>query len=411
MPRAIAPDQLAEVLPPGGLTLVSGCSADSTVLLDAVEAAGEALGAMTFSGIFVGGLNRRTWRAGLDSRVLSFFLTPELRAERERVEFLPLCYEDLIAELRRRRPAAMLLMCAPPDASGMCSFGTEVGVLADFWREVPVRIAHINPLMPRTAGDSGIPYDALTAVIDHAQPLAAMESGRDDPVADAIAGHIAPLVPNGATLQTGLGKVPDAAMRALTGHRDLRAHTGLLGEGLLDLVHSPAMADGPSAVVGVAIGDEAFYGRLDHPRLDFRPASVTHDPDVLRAIPDFITINSALEVDLFGQVYSELTPKGLMSGPGGASDYARGARGHGVRIIALPASAARGAVSRIVPAGTPAGPVSLGRMDVDVIVTEHGAADLRGLGHDARAQALIAIAAPDHRDSLADGWDAFARRL
>ncbi len=122
-----------------------------------------------------------------------------------------------------------------------------------------------------------------------------------------------------------------------------------------------------------------------------------------------LTINSALEVDLYGQAYAELTPRGWMSGPGGASDYARGARANGLRIVALPASA-KGS-SRIVQPAHALGPVSLGRMDIDIVATEHGAADLRGLSHDARAAALIAVAAPEHRDALALGWAELTTRF
>ena len=411
MPQRIETDELAAVLPPGGLTLVSACSADSALLADAVAQAGDALGAMTFAGIFVPGLNRRTWRAGSASRVLTFFQTPELRAEAERVTFLPLCYQDIAAQLRARRPDAVLFMCSPPDTNGRCSFGTEVSFVADLWREAPVRIAHVNPAMPSTPGDPGIPSDEITAVIEAEQPLLGSDASGEDAAAAIIARHVASFVPDGATLQTGLGKVPDAVLRALGDRRGLSAHTGLMGDGLLDLIDAGAIEREGAATVGVAIGSERLYRSLDHPALQFRPASVTHAPEVLARIPDLVSINSAVEVDLFGQAYAELQPRGLMSGPGGASDYARGARGHGLRIVALPADAARGTVSRVVPAGQGAGPVSLGRMDVDVVVTEHGAADLRGLDHDGRAQALIAVASPDHRDLLAAHWSDYSKRL
>ncbi len=412
LPTRIDSADLASVLPPDGLTLVSSCSAESAVLHDAAMAAGNTLGAMTFSGVFVAGFNRRTWLANRDCRVLTFFMTPELKAAGDAVEFLPLCYQDILALLRGRRPAAALFMCSPPDAQGNCSFGTEVAFIADLWREIPVRIAHINPQMPRTPGDSGIPFTELTAYIEADESLLANDGGGDDPVAEAIAANIVPFVTDGATLQTGLGKVPDAVMRALTGRRDLRVHTGLMGDGLLDLVESGAMAEGPSAVVGVAIGSARLYSGLQHPAFQFRPVSVTHGPEQLAAVTNLITINSAIEVDLFGQAYAELTPKGLMSGPGGASDFARGARvGGGIRIVALPASAGRGSISRIVAPGDGAGPVSLGRMDIDVIVTEHGAADLRGLTYAARAGALIAIAAPDHRPALSAAWAEYSTRL
>lgn len=411
VPRRIEPGELVDVLPPGGLTLVSACSAESTPLADAVAAAGDALGAMTFSGIFVGGVNRRTWLAGTETRVLTFFLTPELRAAGDRVEFLPLCYQDILAELRRRRPRAAMFMCSPPDNMGQCSFGTEVAFIAELWREIPTRIAHINPAMPRTPGDPGIPFAELTAYVEGDQVLPGMAAAAPDPVADAIAGHMARYVNGGATLQTGLGKIPNAILSSLADRRDLKLHSGLIGDGVLALLDSGALERPGAATVGVAIGSERLYEMLDHPAFQFRPVSVTHDAAILSAIDDLVTINSAVEVDLFGQVYAELTPRGLMSGPGGASDFARGARGHGVRIVALPAQAARGTVSRIVSPGTAAGPVSLGRMDVDVVVTEHGSADLRHLGHVARAEALMGIAAPEHRGALAAQWADYARRL
>lgn len=410
MPAIIDGTALADMLPAGRLTLVSGASAESDVLADAVEAAGDRLGATSFSGVFVGGLNRRTWRAGSRSRILTFFATPVMRAGDERIDFLPLCYQDILSELRRRKPAAALVQCAPPDAQGNCSLGSEVSFIADLWREIPVRIAHINAAMPRTSGDPGIPYAELTAVIEADAPLKSMERIEGDGVSEQISNHVASLIEDGATLQTGLGKIPDAIMRTLTGRRGLRVHSGLIGEAMLDLVESGAMADGVSVTVGCGIGSADFYRRLVHPSIAFRPVSVTHGSHVLGAIKGLVAINSALEVDLFGQAYAELTPRGLASGPGGASDFARGARtGGGLRIIALPASAH--GQSRIVAAGQGTGPVSLGRMDTDIVVTEHGVADLRGKGHEARADALIAIAAPEFRSSLAAAWEDYAGRF
>ena len=403
-PRRIDRHELASVLPAGGLTLVSGCSAESLLLADMVTTAGVSLGDMTFCGVFVGGLNRLTWRGGPDSRVLTFFQTPELRAEGHRVDFLPLCYQDALVELRRRKPAAALCMCAPPDADGNCSFGAEVSFIADLWREIPIRIAHINPLMPRTAGDPGIPLDQLTAFIDADRPLLALAANPATTVTENIAAHIAPFVRDGDTLQTGLGRVPDAVARRLTDRKHLRVHSGLLGDGLMDLVESGAVV---RAIVGTAIGTAALYPRLSHPALEFRPVSITHGPRRLAAIDRLVTINSALAVDLFGQAYSEMSEQGLMSGPGGASDYSRSARaGSGTRIVALPATTS--SASRIVAPGQGPGPVSLSRFDIDVVVTEHGAADLRGLGHAERASALIAIADPTYRHALGNAWAAYA---
>ncbi len=297
-------------------------------------------------------------------------------------------------------------MCTPPDENGNCSFGPAVDFLAEIWSRIPVRIAHINPLMPCTSGNPGIPFSEITAFVEGDQAFDTEADTREDPVANAIAAHIAPFISDGACLQMGVGKVPGAVLRALTERRNLRVHSGLIVDEVVDLLEAGALAEGTSVVAGVAMGSKRLYDAIGGPTFEFRPVSVTHSASVIAAIPNFISINSALEVDLFGQVYSELGPKGLMSGPGGASDYARAARlsPGGLRIIALAASAAKGTISRIVAAGQCAGPVSLGRFDVDIVVTEHGAADVRGLGYDARAAALIALAPPDHRDRLRESW-------
>jgi hypothetical protein len=398
-------------LPAGGLTLVSSCSAESDLLAREVASAGDALGEMDFSGIFVPGLNKLDWTAGRQSRVTTLFLTPQLRRQPQRTRFLPLCYQDILAYYRQGPSRAALFMCAPPDEDGLCSFGTEVAFIAALWPEVPVRIAHINPLMPRTPGDRGIPFSELTGYFEAAQPLRGMAGAPTEPVHAAIAAYVASLIPDGATLQTGLGKMPDAVLMALGGHRDLRLHSGLVGDGALALVRSGAMAPGASALAGVAIGSEALYAGLSDPHFQFRPVTVTHDPARLAAIARLVTLNSAMAVDLYGQVYAEASSQGFQSGSGGASDFARAARlsPGGLRIIALPASA--GPISRIVAPGQGDGPVSLSRFDVDIIVTEHGIADLRFKDYPARAAALVSIAAPEHRDALAAAWHEAAAHL
>jgi Acetyl-CoA hydrolase/transferase C-terminal domain len=410
-PRLLRPGDLPAVLPPDGLTLVSSCSAHSDLLAGEVAAAGAALGAINCSGVFVPGLNRATWQAGPASRVTTFFLTEELKRERQRTRFLPLCYEDIVRFYRRERPQAALFMCSPPDANGQCSFGSEVAFIAALWREIPVRIAHINPLMPRTPGDPGIPFAALSGWYEGEQPLLATPVATPDAASLAIANYVASLVPDGATLQTGLGKIPDAVLAALSSHRGLRMHSGLVGDGALALIAGKALAEGPSALVGVAIGSASLYASLDHEHFQFRPVTMTHSAEVLAAIDTLVTINSAMEVDLFGQVFAESSARGFQSGPGGASDYARAGRrsAGGLRIIALPATA-KGA-SRLVAPGRGHGPVSLSRFDVDCVVTENGIADLRGKSWAQRALALITVAAPDHRDALTMAWREIARDL
>lgn len=393
--RAIA------ALPPNARVLVQGGASESLALAEAFERAGRR--DLAFTGVFFPGVNRQTYGAAGGARVTTFFMTPELKAAGPNVEFLPLSYTDIGAYLRAARFDACVSMLTPPDQHGMCSFGPAVDFLAELWPQIPIRIAHINANLPRT--NAGAPFDVLSHAIESPTPLWQAPPERDDQVTQSIAQHFSELVPDGATLQAGIGKLPGACLCALAGKRGLRVHSGLVGDWVIDLMEAGALADAP-VVTGLALGTDRLYAALNAPRFVFKPASHTHAPLVMSSLANFITLNSALEVDLLGQVHAEVGVEGIASGPGGALDFARGAKlAGGVRVIALPASAAKGAVSRIVAAGR--GPVSLSRFDSDIIITEFGAADMRGLGHDSRAEALIAIADPNHRESLRAAWGAY----
>ena len=414
MPDRIMNEDLASVLPAGGLTYVSSCAAESDILHRAVQQAGEALGGMTFTGVFLPGLNRLNWLPNDRARVETFFMTPQLRAAGERVSFLPLSYTSILDRFQVSPPDAAMMMVSPPDEDGYCSLGVEIHFLGDIWPDIPVKIAHVNPSMPRPRGHRGVKYEELTAVIEAQRPILTNPDPEPDSAARAMATHVAQFIGDGATIQVGVGKAPAAILRAVTDRRKLRLHTGLIGDGLLALQASGALDETPdSSICGIVIGSSALYDALDRPNLSFQPVSVTHGVRRIAACRNFVAINSAMEVDLFGQAHAELSPTGLMSGPGGASDFARGAKlGGGLRIVTLAATAGRdGAISRIVAPGAGAGPVSLGRMDIDIVATEHGAADLRDLGHEARAQALIGVAAPQHREALERAWRDVAARF
>jgi acyl-CoA hydrolase len=409
-PRRIGPGDLGDVLPPGGLTWLQACSAESKLLRQGLTEAGDRLGAMTFTGIFVPGLNRIDYAVTGERRVTTFFMTPELKHAGDRVEFLPLCYRDILRHLRSLRIDAALFMVSPPDGEGNCSFGPVVDFLAELWPRIPIRIAHVNPCLPRTHGHPGIPYSQLTAVVEGEEDLATAPSGRDE-ASDRIGQAIAPLVADRATIQAGLGRIPEAVMSNLTDRRGLAVHSGLIGDATLELLQAGALRAQAPVTAGVAIGSRRLYDALGDEAFSFRPVSHTHSLAVLASIDRLITINSALEVDLFGQAFAELTPNGFMSGPGGASDFAAGARSiGGLRILALPATARKGQISRIVGPGAGSGPVSLSRFDIDLVATEHGIADLRGKSHDGRAEALMSVAAPQWRGELADRWRDWSRQ-
>lgn len=411
-PRIIRPDQLAEVLPPGGLTWLQACSAESALLRDGIVAAGNRLGPMTFTGIFVPGLNRLDYLVQDGRRASTFFLTPELRRRPDATEFLPFNYREIIRHLYSTPISAALLMVSPPDENGLCGVGPVADFVPDFWKSIPVRIAHVNPRLPRTKGYVGIPWDELTAVVEGEQDLLTSQTGAPDMVTEAIGRHVAPIVPDGATIQAGLGRVPDAALRGLAGHSNLKVHSGLIGDAVIDLIEAGAVAPGPSITTGVAIGTSRLYDAIASDSFRFRPALFTHAPKVIATLDRFVTINSAVEIDLLGNGFAEHQAGGLMSGPGGASDFASGAcANHGTRIIVMPSTAEGGRTSRIVPPGSSAGPVSLNRFDIDYVVTEHGAADLQLKSHQARAEALVAVAEPAHRPMLEDEWSRWIDRF
>ena len=411
-PRRLDLDDLASVLPRNGRVLVGGCSGESLVLAQALMGAGPRLGALTFTGIFIPGVNKQTYLANPECRVETFFLTPELKAAGGNVKFLPLCYTDILARLREIPLDAAIFMATPPDAEGLCGFGPVADFLVEVWERIPIRIAHINPRLPRVASSHAIPFDALTAYVEADQELLSFAEGPPDDVSSQIGEHVARFIPDGSTIQVGLGKIANATLLALRGRRGLRLHSGLIPEGVVDLEDAGALAPGLSVNGGVAIGSRRLYDRVGGAVYRFDGVCTSHDPRSTSKLERAVGINSALEVDLFGQAYAEFGPSGLMSGPGGACDFARGIWvAGGLRIVALSASAARGKISRIIAPGTSPGPVSLGRMDTDIVVTEYGAADLRGLDHEGRALALIKIAPPDHRERLREAWSALSSKF
>ena len=262
-------------------------------------------------------------------------------------------------------------------------------------RKVPVRV--------QTA--------ALKALIDSALPE--YRTDTDEPTR-AIARHIAALVEDGSTLQMGLGKVPTALAGALRNHRRLRLFSGMLSDGMRELAEAGALDLDFAHTACVVAGSRDLYAwATGFAPLRVLGCEVTHDARTLLAQHRFVAVNSALEVDLFGQCNLEHAEGQAVSGAGGAPDFARAARlaAKGSSIVALNATYQRGTASRIVPCLGELSISSLSRIDVDLVVTEFGVADLRGASVHQRAQALIGIAAPAFRPALQETWDTFAQRL
>jgi acetyl-CoA hydrolase len=302
----------------------------------------------------------------------------------------------------------VLCQLSSSDADGRHSFGLIADYLPAAIAAARVTIAEINPNVPYTFGPTVDASDDRLITVDDNRPLPEVKRRIPSQEERAIAAQVAALVPDGATIQFGVGGAPDAVVAALGDKRELGIHTGLLGDAVLDLVEAGAITntrkpvDVGRTVTGAIVGTERLY-RWAHsnPGLVMRPVSYTHNSRVLSAFDTFYAINAALEVDLSGQINAEMLNGTYVGAVGGQGAFARAgaAATHGRSIIALPSTAADGAISRIVGRLGDA-ITSTPRSDADLVVTEHGVADLRGATLRQRAERLIAIAAPAHRDAL-----------
>jgi acyl-CoA hydrolase len=297
-----------------------------------------------------------------------------------------------------------LLQVSPPDSDGMCSLGIGVEYVADALLYTKVLIAEINQQMPATTGSDRLHLSRFAAVIHTDRPLTQASSRAPDAVECSIAARVASLIEDGDTLQMGVGSLPNAVLDALTGHVDLGFHSGMITDGIMPLIDKGVMTgarkeiDRGLVVTGAALGTTALYDRLGELPIEFRPASYTHSPAVLSSLRSLVSINSAIEVDLLGQVGAEIRRGVHIGAVGGQVDFSRAASLTGARsIIALRSTS--GGESTINPT-LRGGVVTTARVDVDAVVTEFGIAMLTGCTVPERARALIGVAAPEYREAL-----------
>jgi acyl-CoA hydrolase len=297
-----------------------------------------------------------------------------------------------------------LVQVSAPDAAGMVSLGIGVEYVADALPHARTLIAEVNHRMPRTAGAPLLSLSDFAATVETDRPLREAPAREPDAVDRAIGTLVAGLVNDGDTLQVGVGALPNAILAALSGHTDLGVHTGMITDGVLDLVEAGAVTgakkeiDQGLVITGAALGSSAMYGKLAELPVEFRPASYTHNPVVLASLRSLVAVNAAIEVDLLGQVGAELGGGVHVGAVGGQADFSRAASLTGTRsIIALRSESRAG--STIVPALAD-GVVTTARADVDAVVTEHGVALLTGCTASERARRLIEVAAPRYRESL-----------
>ena len=311
------------------------------------------------------------------------------------------------------RADVLLLALPPAGCDGTFGVGLGADYLAALIGRVPVVIAEVNDQIPDIGSDRRLSRDEIDVIVRTSRPPAEYPEPPATRAEAAIARHVADLVPDGATIQLGIGRVPAAVARWLRGHRDLGVHSGMITDGIAELIEAGAVTgarkslDRGLVVTGVLMGTRALIARAAaDASIQLRDTRYTHDAAVLAAQHALVAINSALEVDLTGQANLETAAGGYVGGVGGAADFLRGAARSpgGVPVIALPSTA--GAASRIV--ASLSGPASLSRADAGIIVTEFGVADLRGLSLAQRRERMLAIAHPDHRTALEvapDRWE------
>jgi acyl-CoA hydrolase len=344
---------------------------------------------------------------------VSLFVGPALRepVREGRADFIPIFLSDIpTLFLSRQLPLDVaLLQLSPPDRHGYCTLGTSVDTALAASHAARLLIGEINERMPRTLGNTLVPLSKLHAWIRTNRPLQAHVPTEPNAVENAIGEQVAALVPDGATLQMGIGAIPDATLRRLGNKRDLAIHTEMFSDGVVDLIEGGVITNRLKSVhpgrtvTSFVTGSPRLFAFVDdNPFVEFHPCDRTNDTAMIRKNPRAVAINSALELDLTGQVCADSIGFHIYSGIGGQMDFMRGAAlsPGGLPIIALPSTAADGRISRIVSALKPGAGVVTTRGHVHWVVTEHGAADLFGKSLRARAEALIAIAHPDFRAEL-----------
>jgi acyl-CoA hydrolase len=302
-----------------------------------------------------------------------------------------------------------LLTLSPPDPHGFCSFGVGVDTSLTAAKCARYVVAQINDQMPRTFGDSFIHVNELDAIVDSSRPLCEMKQPQITEMQVAIARNVASLIEDGSVIQTGIGGIPDAVLPFLTDRKDLGVHSELVANGVIPLIESGVITGARKnfkprkIILGFAIGTKPLFSFVDNnPIFEFHPTAYTNDPGLIARNDNMVAINSALQIDLTGQVCSDSIGSQFYSGIGGQVDFLRGAsRSKGGKpIIAISSTAKDGTISRIVPMLSPGAGVVTSRGLIRYVVTEYGVAYLHGKTIRQRAQALIDIAHPKFREEL-----------
>lgn len=347
----------------------------------------------------------------------SFFLGASTRkaAKEGRADVTPVYFSEVTELFRTTLPVdAVFLNLSPPDEHGYCSFGISVDYSKPAAMEAELVIAQINPSMPRTLGDSFIHISDIDYIVEADTPLIELPPAGISEVERAIGKNCASLIEDGDTLQLGIGAIPDAVLGFLKEKKDLGIHSEMISDGIVELYEGGVITNrrkslhAGKSIVTFLMGTRKLYDFADNnPAVELHPVDYVNDPYVIAQNERLVSVNSCVQVDLMGQIVSASVGRRQISGVGGQVDFVRGAnmsRG-GKSIMAMPSTAAEGRISKIVPVIGEGAAVITSRYDADYIVTEYGAARLKGESLRNRAKMLIRIAHPDFRRMLAEEYE------
>ncbi len=412
LPQPTEPSGVLDHIDPGTSIIVPLAAGEPTAVVDAIETAGDRLSGVTIHQMHA--LVDRPSMAGAFPGKLehvSYFLSPVTRPHFHAgtLDLVPSNFSEVPLLLDRLNgPKLVVAAVSPPDQHGYVSLGTNADYTASFIGKVPFFV-EVNHRMPRTFGRNQLHLSQLAGWCETERPLPTVDSPEPDAVDRTIGELVAERISNGATIQAGIGKIPNAALDALVEHQDLGVHSELLSDGLVGLIEAGVVTGIHKlrrrglVVATFCLGTQAVYDFIDeNPIVDLLPVDVVADPRYIGQNSDFVSINATTEIDLLGQCASETIAGRLWSGSGGQADFARGAMysENGQGFVALPSTARDGSVSRITAQLTRGSVVTTIKNTIDNVVTEWGVAELRGRSVRHRARALIDISHPDFRDQL-----------
>jgi acetyl-CoA hydrolase len=412
--KVVAPAEAVKAVKSGDRIFLTGnCSVPSTILAALVDRASELQDVEICQALTIGSADYVSQELEGHLRVNTMFISHNIRkaVQNGRADFtpvllseFPLLFKDKILPLN-----VAFVHLSIPDQHGYCSFGVEVGLSKSPAESADIIIAEVNEQMPRTLGDSFIHISALDYIVpvDYPLPELPMGDGNPSDTVKKIAGFIAELIPDEATMQMGIGAIPDAVLHYLFDKKDLGIHTELFSDGVIDLVEAGVITNSKKTlhpgkiVAGFILGTQRLYDWVhNNPLIEFLRTEYINDPFVVSQNDRMVAVNSAIEIDLTGQICADSIGTKLYSGVGGQLDFIYGASRSkgGVPIIALPSTAKD--FSRIVPTLKQGAGVVTTRNHIHYVVTEYGVADLYGRTIRERAQSLIDVAHPQFREEL-----------